>query len=579
MITNRRFCVLHAICCGIFTPAILAQTLVRAEPAIPPSNDTTQITVVDALGLPLPNAGIYAENFTMTRGASPVGTTDSQGHISMPSWPRSVIIVSNRGSVTFAKAKEDVVQIAPGTTFKLHIVNELGKPYVGMRVTVFPTVDTHPLSAVAIGGDTPSLPDDLQPRMSGLTDKDGIVTLHDLPQGERISITVRPRSSRYSFALAGSIALDKSAVSKPQTIRLAFNGSITGRVYDGQSHKPVSGAAASLDGPGYHNWMGTALTDQNGWYHFSGLCPARYGIMMRDPKALQQISVSTGEYRYASMPVVKGEKWVSPDSVPQVAVSDGGKASGPDFMLVKTGVISGQVFGADGRPVFGSQVMATMQDGSGWGIYTGIDGRFRYRMAPGTVRLSWSAQGDSAPSPPAKTVKLAAGETRIVNLGPRPKSMTRAAAERTIAPDFSVQTSDGKTIKLSDFRGKVVVLDFWFTGDNRDMLPPLSHTNAVLRRMASRKVVGLAVDTGIDESSKAFDEVVAGHPELSSITFARDTSDWHRDGQRKSCTLYRVDGWPLRFVIGPDGTIRNRITGESVKDEALLAKEIELALH
>lgn len=32
-----------------------------------------------------------------------------------------------------------------------------------------------------------------------------------------------------------------------------------------------------------------------------------------------------------------------------------------------------------------------------------------------------------------------------------------------VAPDFSLSTIDGETLKLSDYKGKVIILDFWAT--------------------------------------------------------------------------------------------------------------------
>ncbi|MGA9352777.1 MAG: TlpA disulfide reductase family protein [Terriglobales bacterium] len=118
----------------------------------------------------------------------------------------------------------------------------------------------------------------------------------------------------------------------------------------------------------------------------------------------------------------------------------------------------------------------------------------------------------------------------------------------TAAPDFTVQDSDHK-VTLSQFRGQVVVLNFWAT-----WCPPCVEETPSLVRLQgllkSKGVVVLAVS--IDEDDSAYHKFLKDYG-VNMVTV--------RDPSRKASSLYGTFGWPESYIIDRQGIIRRRFIG------------------
>lgn len=116
------------------------------------------------------------------------------------------------------------------------------------------------------------------------------------------------------------------------------------------------------------------------------------------------------------------------------------------------------------------------------------------------------------------------------------------------APDFTVQDSD-HTVTLSQFRGQIVVLNFWAT-----WCPPCVEETPSLVRMQSRMkdkgVVVLAVSIDVDEA--------AYHKFLKDYNVNLLTV---RDEAQKAPSLYGTHGWPETYIIDRSGIIRRKFIG------------------
>ena len=116
------------------------------------------------------------------------------------------------------------------------------------------------------------------------------------------------------------------------------------------------------------------------------------------------------------------------------------------------------------------------------------------------------------------------------------------------APDFSITDSDHK-ITLSQFRGQVVVLNFWAT-----WCPPcIDETPSMVQmqtRLKDKGVVVVAVSIDADDA--------AYHKFLKDYSVNMVTV---RDEAKKAATLYGTFGWPESYIIDRNGVIRRKFIG------------------
>lgn len=117
------------------------------------------------------------------------------------------------------------------------------------------------------------------------------------------------------------------------------------------------------------------------------------------------------------------------------------------------------------------------------------------------------------------------------------------AAERKASPAFTLTDAAGKPTSLDQYRGKVVLLDFWATwcGGCKQEIPFFIEFN---KQYAARglAVVGVSLDDG---GWKVLKPWLDAHPIPYRIVLGNDNT----------AKQYRIEGMPDTFLIDQQGRI------------------------
>ena len=159
-----------------------------------------------------------------------------------------------------------------------------------------------------------------------------------------------------------------------------------------------------------------------------------------------------------------------------------------------------------------------------------------------------------ASAPPASTPRAArTGRVLDLDAAIRELDLIRPARQK-VAEDFSLRTPDGGTFRLSDHRGKVVLVNFWAT-----WCPPCREEMPAMERLyRQHKDHGLVL---VAVSLDADPALVPPYLKASKLTFPVAL-----DPKAEAANKYGVRALPSSFVVDRRGTMIALALGPRVWD-------------
>ena len=131
-----------------------------------------------------------------------------------------------------------------------------------------------------------------------------------------------------------------------------------------------------------------------------------------------------------------------------------------------------------------------------------------------------------------------------------------------LAPEFEANLLNGKKISSKEYKGKIIVLNFWFTGCGpcKQEIPDL---NELVKMYKNKDVVFLAC--ALDDDKQLLKKYLKLNP------FSYDIIP----DARKIVEMYKVSAFPTHIIVNKDGIIITRIAGGGIGIKNSLSNIIE----
>ena len=113
------------------------------------------------------------------------------------------------------------------------------------------------------------------------------------------------------------------------------------------------------------------------------------------------------------------------------------------------------------------------------------------------------------------------------------------------APDFALKSASGENLRLSEYRGNVVMINFWATwcGPCRQEMPLLDDLYNRYQRVGF-SLLGVNIDDDSRRAMRMVEELGVSFPVLF-------------DADKEVSKLYQVEAMPVTLLLDREGTVRH----------------------
>jgi len=124
-------------------------------------------------------------------------------------------------------------------------------------------------------------------------------------------------------------------------------------------------------------------------------------------------------------------------------------------------------------------------------------------------------------------------------------SIASSGLEGQPAPDFALKSSSGANLRLSEYRGDVVMINFWATwcGPCRQEMPLLDELYTRYQRVGFN-LLGVNIDDDSGRAMKMIGELGVTFPVLF-------------DARKEVSKLYQVEAMPVTVLVDREGRVRH----------------------